>query len=71
MSYHLKKEMVNNHLKIMKWGVQAYLSGANHIKIGFVTRNNTKNNSDHLLVGLYDINLDEIIAFTNFSKLKG
>jgi translation initiation factor 3 subunit D len=60
--------METNHLKLMKWAVQSYLAGASKIKIGFVTRNNTKDNTSHAIVGFYDINIDEIIKYTNFSK---
>ena len=34
----LKKELLNNHLKLTKWGVCSYLGGVSKIKIGFVTR---------------------------------
>lgn len=60
--------MENNHLKLMKWAVQAYLAGASKIKIGFVTRKNTKEADTHSIVGFYDINIDEIIKYTNFNK---
>jgi translation initiation factor 3 subunit D len=68
MSQHLRKELPNNHLKITKWGVQSYLGGVENIKIGFVSRKNTKNNSAHVLSGFYDIKLNDLLSVTNFSK---
>jgi translation initiation factor 3 subunit D len=68
MSQHLRKELPNNHLKLTKWGVQSYLAGVDHLKIGFVSRKNTKNNSAHVLSGFYDIKLNDLLSVTNFSK---
>jgi translation initiation factor 3 subunit D len=68
MSQHLRKELPNNFLKISKWGVQSYLSGVDTIKIGFVTRKNTRSNSSHNIAGFYDVKLNDILNVTNFSK---
>lgn len=64
----MRKELGNNHLKITKWGVQSYLAGVDNIKIGFVTRKNTKANNSHLITGIYDVKLQDILTVTNFSK---
>lgn len=68
MSQHLRKELPNNFLKISKWGVQSYLSGVDNIKIGFVTRKNTKANNIHSIVGFYDVKVNDILNVTNFNK---
>lgn len=68
MSQHLRKELPNNFLKITKWGVQSYLAGVETIKIGFVTRKNTKSNASHLIVGFYDIRQKDLLNVTNFNR---
>jgi translation initiation factor 3 subunit D len=68
MSQHLRKELPNNFLKISKWAVQSYLAGVDNIKIGFVTRKNTKVNTTHSIVGFYDVKLNDLLNVTNFSK---
>jgi translation initiation factor 3 subunit D len=68
MSHHFRKELLNNHLKITKWGVQSYLAGVETVKIGFVTRNNIKSNAAHTIVGFSDISLNDLLFNTNFNK---
>ena len=68
MSQHLRKELPNNHLKLTKWGVQSYLGGVETIKIGFVSRKNTKINNTHVLSGFYDIKLNDLLSVTNFNR---
>jgi translation initiation factor 3 subunit D len=68
MPHHFRKELLNNHLKITKWGVQTYLAGVEYVKIGFVTRNSTKKNTEHTLVGFSDIMINELLMNTNFNK---
>jgi translation initiation factor 3 subunit D len=68
MSHHFRKELLNNHLKITKWGVQSYLAGVDTIKIGFVTRSNVKSNAAHTVVGFSDVNLNDFLFNTNFNK---
>ena len=67
MSQHLRKELPNNFLKITKWGVQSYLAGVEHIKIGFVSRKNTKTNNSHVITGFYDVKLNDLLNVTNFN----
>ena len=69
MSQHLRKELPNNFLKITKWGVQSYLSGVENIKIGFVSRKNTKNKDAHVITGFYDVKLNDLLSVTNFNRL--
>jgi translation initiation factor 3 subunit D len=68
MSHHFRKELLNNHLKITKWGVQSYLAGVDTIKMGFVTRTNTKSIANHTIVGFSDININDLLFNTNFNK---
>jgi hypothetical protein len=68
MPHHFRKELLNNHLKITKWGVQSYLSGIEYVKIGFVTRNSTKSNTGHTIVGFSDIRINELLTNTNFNN---
>ena len=64
----LKKELLNNHLKLTKWGICSYLGGVNKIKIGFVTRKNVKDNNEHYITGFYDISTNDLLKITNFNK---
>jgi translation initiation factor 3 subunit D len=55
----------------MRWGVQSYLSGANKIKLGFVSRKSPKDNTKHMVLGFLDMSVDDIVGFTNFNPLRG
>ena len=68
MSTHLRKELPNNFLKINKGGVQSYLAGVDSVKIGFVSRKTTKNNSAHVISGFYDVKLNDLLNVTNFNR---
>jgi translation initiation factor 3 subunit D len=68
MQHHFRKELLNNHLKITKWGVQSYLAGIDNVRMAFVTRNNPKSNAAHTIVGFSDIKLSELLTNTNFNK---
>jgi translation initiation factor 3 subunit D len=63
----LKKELINNHLKLTKWGVNCYLAGIEQIKLAFVTRKNLKDNNNHLISGFYNIKTKELLKITNFN----
>jgi translation initiation factor 3 subunit D len=67
MSQHLRKELPNNFLKITKWGVLSYLGGVENIKIGFVSRKNTKANDSHSILGFLDVKLNDLLNVTNFN----
>ncbi|ANB14468.1 translation initiation factor eIF3d Moe1 [Sugiyamaella lignohabitans] len=45
-------EMKNNLCKISRWTVQSILAGANLMKIGFVSRVNPKDNTQHTIIGV-------------------
>jgi len=47
----LGTEIKNNSCKLAKWTVQSILAEADLMKVGFVTRSNTKNPHDHVIIG--------------------
>ena len=71
IEHHINKELINNHIKLARWGVQSYLAGVDSIKLGYVGRNNLKSNENHTLYGFHDINPKELLSFTNFNDLIG
>ncbi|KAF9115543.1 hypothetical protein BGX27_007430 [Mortierella sp. AM989] len=44
-------EMKNNSCKLARWVVQSILAGADHLKLGFVSRTNSKDSSRHAILG--------------------
>ncbi|KAF9423344.1 hypothetical protein BGZ94_008319 [Podila epigama] len=44
-------EMKNNSCKLARWVVQSMLAGADHLKLGFVSRTNPKDASRHAILG--------------------
>ncbi|KAF9963217.1 hypothetical protein BGZ70_007554 [Mortierella alpina] len=44
-------EMKNNSCKLARWVVQSMLAGADHLKLGFVSRTNPKDNARHAILG--------------------
>ncbi|KAF9306617.1 hypothetical protein BGZ74_004779 [Mortierella antarctica] len=44
-------EMKNNSCKLARWVVQSMLAGADHLKLGFVSRTNTKDAARHAILG--------------------
>ncbi|KAF9276947.1 hypothetical protein BGZ68_009648 [Mortierella alpina] len=44
-------EMKNNSCKLARWVVQSMLAGADHLKLGFVSRSNPKDNARHSILG--------------------
>ena len=67
----LKKELKNNYLKLSKWGILSYLGGVKKIKIAFVTREHVDNNEKHLISTIYNLNTDDLLLLTNFSRSIG
>ena len=67
----IKKELKNNHLKMAKWGILSYLAGVKKIKIAFVTRESIENNDKHLISTVYNLNTDDLLLLTNFSRSIG
>lgn len=46
-------EVKNNLSKVSRWTIQSILSGANLLKIGFVSRVTPKDNTQHNILGVY------------------
>ena len=67
----IKKELKNNYLKMAKWGILSYLGGVKKLKIAFVTRENVENNEKHLISTIYNLNTDDLLLLTNFSRSCG
>ncbi|KAG0319948.1 hypothetical protein BGZ99_004830 [Dissophora globulifera] len=44
-------EMKNNSCKLARWVVQSMLAGADHLKLGFVSRSNPKDAARHTILG--------------------
>ncbi|GJJ68553.1 translation initiation factor 3 subunit D [Entomortierella parvispora] len=44
-------EMKNNSCKLARWVVQSMLAGADHLKLGFVSRTNPKDPARHAILG--------------------
>eukprot|EP01116_Phalansterium_solitarium_P013661 TRINITY_DN31063_c0_g1_i1.p1 TRINITY_DN31063_c0_g1~~TRINITY_DN31063_c0_g1_i1.p1 ORF type:complete len:548 (+),score=152.77 TRINITY_DN31063_c0_g1_i1:86-1729(+) len=55
----LATEMKNNGGKLAKWTLQSFLAGTDLLKIGFVTRQNAKDNAYHTLLAVQDYNPKE------------
>ena len=64
----IKKDLKNNYLKMTKWGILSYLGGVKKLKIAFVTRKDIKNNNKHVISTIYNLDTDDLLLLTNFSK---
>eukprot|EP01023_Acetabularia_acetabulum_P039174 TRINITY_DN3759_c0_g1_i1.p1 TRINITY_DN3759_c0_g1~~TRINITY_DN3759_c0_g1_i1.p1 ORF type:complete len:505 (+),score=69.71 TRINITY_DN3759_c0_g1_i1:114-1628(+) len=51
----LATELKNNSFKVAKWTAHALLSGVAQIKLGYVSRLSTKDNSSHVLLGSQNV----------------
>ena len=67
----IKKELKNNYLKMVKWGILSYLAGVKKLKIAFVTREKIDNNEKHLISTIYNLDTDDLLQVTNFSRSIG
>jgi len=67
----IKKELKNNHLKMAKWAILSYLAGVKKLKIAFVTRESIESNDKHLISTVYNLNTDDLLLLTNFSRSIG
>jgi translation initiation factor 3 subunit D len=47
----LATELKNNSCKLAKWTLQSMLAGADSIKLGYVSRNHTRDSSNHVVLG--------------------
>ncbi|VDM01805.1 unnamed protein product [Schistocephalus solidus] len=50
----IASELKNNSCKMYKWTVGAIISGADQLKLGFVSRVNPKDTSHHVILGVQD-----------------
>ena len=69
MPANLRNDLMNNYLKLTKFAVQSYLSGVEKMRIGFVSRANTKDKENHVINGFIDIDTDQVLQLTNFNKV--
>ncbi|KAG5458305.1 MAG: eukaryotic translation initiation factor 3 subunit D, partial [Olpidium bornovanus] len=67
----LATEMKNNATKIARWACEAALAGADHIRIGFVSRLNPRDNTRHSVIGTQSYRPTELAAQLNFSYSSG
>ncbi|KAI3420443.1 hypothetical protein GPALN_003740 [Globodera pallida] len=47
----LATEMRNNSFKLAKWTLQAMLAGSDYIRLGYVSRVNTRSSTQHVILG--------------------
>jgi len=64
-------EMKNNSAKLARWAVQAYLAGADQLKLGYVARANPKDSSRHVLLGTQAYKPRDFAASMNISLTNG
>jgi len=57
-------EFNNNSFKLAKWTIQSHLAGTDYIKIGFVSRNNVKDNTSHSILAIQDYSPREFASQT-------
>ncbi|OAF72142.1 hypothetical protein A3Q56_00083 [Intoshia linei] len=46
----LAEEVKNNNFVVARWAISSILAGVDHMKIGFVARNNPDSNTDHTIL---------------------
>jgi len=63
----LATELKNNSNKLAKWTLQAMLSGADLIKLGYVSRVNTKDASSHVILGTQSYKPKEFAQHINLN----
>jgi len=52
----LANELKNNSHKLSKWTAQAFLAGADYLKLGYVSRVNSRNATNHVILGVQTYN---------------
>jgi translation initiation factor 3 subunit D len=63
----LASELKNNASKLSKWTLQAILAGADFIKFGYVSRVNSRNTSQHEILGTQQFRPSEFATNINLS----
>jgi len=64
-------EMKNNSCKLAKWAVQSILSGAEVLKIGYVTRANPRDNTRHVILSTASMRPADFAGQLNVSLVNG
>ncbi|KAG0337890.1 hypothetical protein BG000_004827 [Podila horticola] len=64
-------EMKNNSCKLARWVVQSMLAGADHLKLGFVSRTNPKDAARHAILGTQICRPKEFAAQMNLQITNG
>ncbi|KAG8871266.1 hypothetical protein FRC20_010789 [Serendipita sp. 405] len=64
-------EMKNNSFKMGRWAVQSILAGAELMKLGYVSRANTRDNSRHVILSTATMRPSEFAAQLNVSLMNG
>ncbi|KAG2221654.1 hypothetical protein INT45_001179 [Circinella minor] len=64
-------EMKNNAAKLARWAVQAMLAGAEQLKLGYVARQDPKNNNRHVVLGTQAYKPKDFAAQMNLSLTNG
>ncbi|KAI9271593.1 eukaryotic translation initiation factor 3 subunit D [Phascolomyces articulosus] len=64
-------EMKNNAAKLARWAVQAMLAGADQLKLGYVARQDPKNNNRHVILGTQAYKPKDFAAQMNLSLNNG
>ncbi|KAF5363717.1 hypothetical protein D9756_000296 [Leucocoprinus leucothites] len=64
-------EMKNNSCKLAKWTVQSVLSGADLMKIGYISRANPRDNTRHVILSTTSIRPTDFAAQLNVSLANG
>jgi len=64
-------ELKNNNNKFSKWTNQALLAGVDTIKLGFVSRNNFKDNTKHTILGVSSYRPEDLAMQINLSPGNG
>ncbi|ODV89143.1 hypothetical protein CANCADRAFT_45603 [Tortispora caseinolytica NRRL Y-17796] len=64
-------EMKNNALKLSRWSIQALLAGIDTFKLGFVSRTNPKDNTDHTILGVKTYKPADFLSQMNTSVSNG
>ncbi|KAG5456521.1 MAG: eukaryotic translation initiation factor 3 subunit D, partial [Olpidium bornovanus] len=67
----LATEMKNNANKLARWACEAALAGADHIRVGFMSRLNARDNSRHSVIGSQSYRPAELATQLNFSFSSG
>ncbi|KIM21029.1 hypothetical protein M408DRAFT_333699 [Serendipita vermifera MAFF 305830] len=64
-------EMKNNSFKMARWAVQSILAGADVMKLGYVSRASTRDNSRHVILSTATMRPSDFAAQLNVSLMNG